>query len=98
MNENSFAYSKQQTELQNVFELLKRKSIKKIKNIKEGNLTESDFTRAKNTINSNVENLHLAVSNYFGDCDRRKLRIEAAISEKIDIQNFKKIGEQILLL
>jgi len=87
-------YNKQHKDLQQVFYELRdisKKKIEKLKSLKTAP-DEAKINKYKTTLNTKVETLHLAVSNYFGDCDRRKLRIETMISEQVDVEGFSNIA------
>ena len=81
------------------FEKLKKTTRNKMRKINEGQINGNDkdlMTKIKSKLNGEVEALHLAVSNYFGDCDKRKQKIEAEISEKVDFTDFGYIADTIL--
>ena len=96
-------FAKQEDELVNAYEKLKKSVRNKITKINNGTLVLSEKDTAKTNnikkkLDDKVEGLHLAVSNYFGDCDKRKQRIEAEISEKVDFNDFGRIAETLLNL
>lgn len=94
-------FTKQQNDLETAFEKLKKTARNKITKINNGTLNMNDeetLTRSKQKLNTEVEALHLAVSNYFGDCDRRKQKIEAEISTRLDVEGFSDIANQILAI
>lgn len=92
-------FTKQQDTLTKAFEKLKKTTRNKMRKINEGQINGNDkdlMTKIKSKLNGEVEALHLAVSNYFGDCDKRKQKIEAEISEKVDFTDFGYIADTIL--
>ena len=52
-----------------------------------------DFETQKKSLSSEVETLHLAVSNFFGDCDKRKQDIETETACKLDIKDFSLVAD-----
>ena len=94
-------FAKQEEVLIEAYEKLKNTTRSTITQINEGTLVldpkdQATITKIKKELDEEVEALHLAVSNYFGDCDKRKQKIEAEISEKIDIEGFGQIGDTLL--
>ncbi|OHS99474.1 hypothetical protein TRFO_08424 [Tritrichomonas foetus] len=92
-NQKRGPFAQQQADLTNAFENLRESTQQKINLIMDNHI--SDDTPMKNfrpELDKQIETLHLMVSSYFGDCDRRKQRIEAVISEQVDVSGFKEIG------
>ena len=90
-------FSKQQESLSDTFYKLREIANSKIEVLQRNpNLTDEQLNQYKTEIGKQVEALHLMISNYFGDCDRRKQRIEASVSQKFDVQGFSDIANQIV--
>jgi hypothetical protein len=87
-------FSQQQRELKESFEKLKTSTIQKMRQIlgAPAPLDEQTHRANRAELDRQIENLHLAVSTYFGDCDKRKQVIEAAVSLAIDVRGFATIG------
>ena len=100
--QNQGLFAKQEEDLERAYEKLKKTTRNKIRKINEGKIVinEKDplTTKIKKKIDDEVEALHLAVSNFYGDCDKRKQKIEAEISEKVDFEGFGKIADNLLAL
>lgn len=45
--------------------------------------------------NKQIEGLHLKDTSFFGECDHRKQQIEAAISQRLDVQGFQDIAKRL---
>lgn len=94
-------FSKQQKQLSDAFKELKnsvRSKIDKIDKNDSGSPNDKDLNLKafRQELDKQVEHLHLMISSYFGDCDRRKQQIEAVISEQVDVSDFRRIGESLL--
>jgi fructose-1,6-bisphosphatase len=92
-------FSKQQEELTEKFEALSKSTTQKVNDIMRGAAMTSDGTMKKfrSELDRQIEALHLASSNYFGDCEKRRQQVESVISENIDIAGFAEIGEALCL-
>lgn len=89
-------FSAQQKELVDAFEALKNSVRSKIEKIETSMPNEKDLKIFRQDLDKQIEHLHLMVSSYFGDCNNRKQQIEAVISERVDVSDFKEIGKQLL--
>jgi hypothetical protein len=90
-------FSKQQDELRKAFDTFHTSTLQKVSDIKRAAVVVDEATMRgyRADLDRQIEALHLAVSNYVGDCDRRKQRIEAAMSEQLDIADFEDIGKAL---
>lgn len=61
----------------------------------QGDVSDEELNKARNEIDNAAENLHLTITNYFGDCDKRKLKLEAKIGTNLDVKDFYNIGEAL---
>lgn len=92
-------FDQQQRELTEAFNLLKNVVNDKISQILESTTIEENMMKQfRSEIDKQAEMLHLSISNYSGDCDRRKQKIEAKISENVDVVEFGLIGERLMNL
>jgi hypothetical protein len=90
-------FSEQQQELTEAFMKVKTSTIQKTKQILNATTPMDEQTQrsTRAELDKQIENLHLAVSTYFGDCDKRAQNIEAAISQSLDVAGFAEIGEAL---
>ena len=90
-------FNKQQEELKLALDKLQELTAEKINFIvqNQGNLTEEQFVRARTILDTHAELLHLSITNYFGDCDKRKQKIEVQIGNNLDISQFGSLGHQL---
>lgn len=96
-------FEQQMSELTKAFENLRKTTYSALTRINSQELiiTEDDSpdkVKVKQQLDTEVEALHLAVSNLFGDCDKRKLKIEAAITQNVDISDFSTIANRLMTL
>jgi hypothetical protein len=90
-------FAAQQKELQTAFDQLCESTFRKANEILSSQVLMDEQTtrRHRADLDRQIEAVHLAVSNYFGDCDKRKQRIEAAISQSLDVDGFGAIGAEL---
>jgi hypothetical protein len=97
MSEEGELFEKQQADVQKAFDTLRQSTSQKVDLIKTSGalLDEATMRNYRAELDRQIEALHLAVSNYIGDCDRRKQKIEAAIAERLDVSAFGRIGASL---
>ncbi|EAY07334.1 hypothetical protein TVAG_139640 [Trichomonas vaginalis G3] len=96
-------FNTQMNELVHAFDNLKQTTTNTIIAITNSELKITDEEtpeklKAKQALDTDVENLHLAVSNFFGDCDKQKQKIEAIIATNVDFSEFNSIADQLMTL
>jgi hypothetical protein len=90
-------FSVQQKELQNALDQLCESTFRKANEILSSQVLMDEQTtrRHRADLDRQIEAVHLAVANYFGDCDKQKQKIEAAISQSLDVKGFGAIGAEL---
>ena len=93
-------FHKQQTELKASLTKMQEITAQKIAFIvqNQGNLTAEQLANACSDLDTQTEQLHLSITNYFGDCDKRKQKIEAQIGNNLDTSDFSSLGHKLATL
>ncbi|KAH0792784.1 hypothetical protein GPJ56_003407 [Histomonas meleagridis] len=96
-NQNQYAFPERQDELETSFHKLVTTTMSIIENVCSGQaqLDDMNLKQYRTDLDEQIESVHLCISNYFGECDRKKQKIEAKISEQIDVTDFSMIGEEL---
>ena len=100
MNSDQCAFPERQKELETSFNRLMATTLSIIDNVCSGQAQLDDMVlkQYRTDLDEQIESVHLCISNYFGECDRRKQKIEAKISEQIDVSDFSLIGDELINL
>ena len=59
-------------------------------------LNDAQTKKVRTDLDKQVERVHLAAANYFGQCTERKTDIEKTISERLDVRGFERIGNALI--
>ena len=96
-------FDKYQNELRVSLEELHNSVVSKVRQAKEEfqrqtTLDQNDqqVKKVRTDLDKQLERVHLAASNYFGQCTERRTEIEKVISEQLDVIGFGEVGRALM--